>query len=231
MHVPVHRRTDRSQPDADDRTTQTTHGAAQVIAGRREARIWYCSTCPPQPAPGSQRPEKFSVSPARCHWPILNASYGSTSSAPFNVIRLAAAAIAATEPIDGERGVMIDAASVAAFGGQIGQPAYAASKGGVAAMTLPIARELASHLICVVTIAPGIFETPMSAGLPADAQKSLGTQVPHAATGQSHRIRRPGQPHRGQRLAQRRKHRPRRSHANGTPVRVSLEAPAMGSAA
>ena len=99
----------------------------------------------------------------------------------FNVIRLAAAAIAATEPIDGERGVIIDTASVAAFDGQIGQPAYAASKGGVAAMTLPIAGELARHLIRVVTIGPGIFETPMMAGLPVDAQKSLGTQVPHPA--------------------------------------------------
>ncbi len=97
----------------------------------------------------------------------------------FNVIRLAAEAIAATEPVDGERGVIVDTASVAAFDGQIGQPAYAASKGGVAAMTLPIARELAGHLIRVVTVAPGIFETPMLAGLPEEAQKSLGQQVPH----------------------------------------------------
>lgn len=97
----------------------------------------------------------------------------------FNVIRLAAEKIAATEPIDGERGVIIDTASVAAFDGQIGQPAYAASKGGVAALTLPVARELARHLIRVVTIAPGIFETPMMAGLPEEAQRSLGEQVPH----------------------------------------------------
>ncbi|PBC35369.1 3-hydroxyacyl-CoA dehydrogenase [Rhodococcus sp. ACS1] len=97
----------------------------------------------------------------------------------FNVLRLAAEKIAQTEPVDGERGVIIDTASVAAFDGQIGQPAYAASKGGVAAMTLPIARELARHLIRVVTIAPGIFETPMVAGLPEEAQKSLGQQVPH----------------------------------------------------
>src|SRR6476620_3025597 len=102
----------------------------------------------------------------------------------FNVIRLAAAAMAATEPavteLGGEeRGVIINTASVAAFDGQIGQPAYAASKGAVAAMTLPIARELARHLIRVATIAPGIFETPMMAGLPAEAQKSLGSQVPH----------------------------------------------------
>jgi len=97
----------------------------------------------------------------------------------FNVIRLAAEKIAATEPIDGERGVIIDTASVAAFDGQIGQAAYAASKGGVAALTLPVARELARHLVRVVTIAPGIFETPMMAGLPEEAQRSLGQQVPH----------------------------------------------------
>ena len=102
----------------------------------------------------------------------------------FNVIRLAAAAMAATEPavteLGGpERGVIINTASVAAFDGQIGQPAYAASKGAVHAMTLPIARELARSLIRVATIAPGIFETPMMAGLPQEAQDSLGQQVPH----------------------------------------------------
>ena len=97
----------------------------------------------------------------------------------FNVLRLAAQKIAATEPVDGERGVIVNTASVAAFDGQIGQPAYAASKGGVAALTLPVARELAQHLIRVVAIAPGIFETPMLAGLPEDARRSLGQQVPH----------------------------------------------------
>lgn len=101
----------------------------------------------------------------------------------FNVCRLAAQAMAETEPVEvggtPERGVIINTASVAAFDGQIGQPAYAASKGGVAAMTLPLARELAKHLIRVVTIAPGIFETPMMAGLPQEAQDSLGSQVPH----------------------------------------------------
>jgi NAD(P)-dependent dehydrogenase (short-subunit alcohol dehydrogenase family) len=102
----------------------------------------------------------------------------------FNVLRLAAAAMVANEPASTElggpeRGVIINTASVAAFEGQIGQPAYAASKGAVAAMTLPIARELARSLVRVVTIAPGIFETPMMAGLPQDAQNSLGAQVPH----------------------------------------------------
>lgn len=101
----------------------------------------------------------------------------------FNVVRLCAEAMAAVEPLAGEfgpeRGVIVNTASVAAFDGQIGQPAYAASKGAVAAMTLPIARELARSLIRVVTIAPGIFETPMLAGLPQAAQDSLGQQVPH----------------------------------------------------
>ncbi|QAV71236.1 3-hydroxyacyl-CoA dehydrogenase [Salinibacterium sp. UTAS2018] len=97
----------------------------------------------------------------------------------FNVIRLAAAAMVETEPIDGERGVIVNTASVAAFDGQIGQPAYAASKAGVAGMTLPLAREFAASLVRVMTIAPGIFETPMMAGLPQEAQDSLGAQVPH----------------------------------------------------
>ncbi|MDR6755603.1 NAD(P)-dependent dehydrogenase (short-subunit alcohol dehydrogenase family) [Mycoplana sp. BE70] len=97
----------------------------------------------------------------------------------FNMTRLAAAAIATEEPgAEGERGVIVNTASVAAFDGQIGQAAYAASKGGVAAMTLPIARELARSGIRVVTIAPGIFETPMMAGMPQEVQDSLGRSVP-----------------------------------------------------
>jgi NAD(P)-dependent dehydrogenase (short-subunit alcohol dehydrogenase family) len=97
----------------------------------------------------------------------------------FNVIRLAAERIAATEEVDGERGVIVNTASVAAFEGQIGQAAYSASKGGVVGMTLPIARDLADKLIRVVTIAPGLFLTPMLQGLPPEAQESLGRQVPH----------------------------------------------------
>jgi NAD(P)-dependent dehydrogenase (short-subunit alcohol dehydrogenase family) len=97
----------------------------------------------------------------------------------FNVIRLAAVKLAKNEPgEDGERGVIVNTASVAAYDGQIGQAAYAASKGGVVSMTLPVARELASSGIRVVTIAPGIFETPMLAALPDDAKDSLGKQVP-----------------------------------------------------
>jgi NAD(P)-dependent dehydrogenase (short-subunit alcohol dehydrogenase family) len=97
----------------------------------------------------------------------------------FNVNRLAAEAMAANDPgPDGERGVLVNTASVAAFDGQIGQAAYAASKAGVAGMTLPVARELARHGIRVMAVAPGIFDTPMMAALPADARASLATQVP-----------------------------------------------------
>ncbi|WP_063009486.1 3-hydroxyacyl-CoA dehydrogenase [Nocardia nova] len=99
----------------------------------------------------------------------------------FNVIRLAAERIAKTEPVDGERGVIVNTASVAAFEGQIGQAAYSASKGGVVGMTLPIARDLASLLIRVNTIAPGLFKTPLLGTLPDEAQQSLGAQVPHPA--------------------------------------------------
>ncbi|HVX09442.1 3-hydroxyacyl-CoA dehydrogenase [Humibacter sp.] len=107
----------------------------------------------------------------------------------FNVVRLAAAAMAGNEPVEAqslpgvpdtrERGVIVNTASVAAFDGQIGQAAYSASKGGVASMTLPIARDLSKLLIRVVTIAPGIMQTPMMAGMPEDVQRSLEEQIPH----------------------------------------------------
>lgn len=96
----------------------------------------------------------------------------------FNVVSQASAVIAKNELHDEERGVIVNTASVAAFDGQIGQPAYSASKGGVHAMTLPVARELARYGIRVCTIAPGIMETPMLMGLPQAAQDSLGQQVP-----------------------------------------------------
>jgi NAD(P)-dependent dehydrogenase (short-subunit alcohol dehydrogenase family) len=97
----------------------------------------------------------------------------------FNMIRLAARQMAGQAPNhEAERGVIVNTASIAAFDGQIGQAAYAASKGAVVSMTLPLARELARSGIRVVTIAPGIFETPMMAGLPQDAQESLGRSVP-----------------------------------------------------
>jgi NAD(P)-dependent dehydrogenase (short-subunit alcohol dehydrogenase family) len=98
----------------------------------------------------------------------------------FNVIRLAAATIATNTPDEGtgERGVIVNTASIAAYDGQIGQPAYAASKGGIVALTLPVAREFAPLGIRVVTIAPGIFDTPLLAALPEAARVSLGQQVP-----------------------------------------------------
>ena len=97
----------------------------------------------------------------------------------FNVIRLFADRAQRLEPLDGgERGVIVNTASVAAFDGQIGQSAYAATKGGIAAMTLPLARDLSRAGIRVMTIAPGIFETPMLGELPEEAQASLGAQVP-----------------------------------------------------
>jgi NAD(P)-dependent dehydrogenase (short-subunit alcohol dehydrogenase family) len=100
----------------------------------------------------------------------------------FNVIRLAAAAMQENEPAaEGERGVIVNTASVAAYDGQIGQAAYAASKGGVVSLTLPVARELADSGIRVVAIAPGIFETPMMASLPEKARESLGKQTPFPA--------------------------------------------------
>jgi NAD(P)-dependent dehydrogenase (short-subunit alcohol dehydrogenase family) len=107
----------------------------------------------------------------------------------FNMIRLAADAMAKASPnAGGERGVIVNTASVAAFDGQIGQAAYSASKAGVVGMTLPIARDLSRNGIRVCTIAPGIFETPMLRGLPPDAQESLGKQVPFPS-----RLGRPGE--------------------------------------
>jgi NAD(P)-dependent dehydrogenase (short-subunit alcohol dehydrogenase family) len=100
----------------------------------------------------------------------------------INVLRCAAAAMVATDPVaDGDRGVCVATASIAAFEGQIGQVAYAASKAGVAGLTLPVARELADRAVRVVSIAPGLFDTPMLAGLPAPARESLGASVPYPA--------------------------------------------------
>ena len=104
----------------------------------------------------------------------------------FNVVRIAAALMAKGEPEDDERGVIVNTASIAAFDGQIGQAAYSASKGGIASMTLPIARDLARAGIRCVTIAPGTFDTPMLAGLPEEARAKLSADTPHP-----HRLGRP----------------------------------------
>jgi len=97
----------------------------------------------------------------------------------FNVLRLAAQAISEEEPVGDERGVIINTASIAAFDGQVGQVAYSASKGGVVAMTLSAARDLARHQIRVVTIAPGTFDTPMLAGVPDETRDALAAEIPH----------------------------------------------------
>jgi NAD(P)-dependent dehydrogenase (short-subunit alcohol dehydrogenase family) len=97
----------------------------------------------------------------------------------FNVLRLTAERMAGYDLIDGERGVIVNTASIAAFDGQIGQAAYAASKAGIVGLTLPVARDLAASAIRVVTVAPGAFDTPLLASLPESARESLGKQVPH----------------------------------------------------
>ena len=97
----------------------------------------------------------------------------------FNVLRLAANAMAGNEPTDGDRGVIVMTASVAAYDGQIGQAAYAASKGGIASLTLSAARDLADKAIRVMTIAPGVMETPMMSGLPGETKTILEALVPH----------------------------------------------------
>ena len=97
----------------------------------------------------------------------------------FNVVRLAAAAMLGNEPVDGDRGIIVMTASIAAYDGQIGQAAYAASKGGIVALTLSVARDLADKFIRVVTVAPGTFATPMLAGLPKEVSAVLAAQVPH----------------------------------------------------
>ncbi len=128
----------------------------------------------------------------------------------FNVTQQAAAVIAKNDPdVSGDRGVVVNTASVAAFDGQIGQPAYSASKGGVHAMTLPIARELARYGIRVCTIAPGIMETPMLKGLPEAAQESLGQQVPYPS-----RLGRPGE------YAELVKHIAENGYLNGETIRL-----------
>jgi len=107
----------------------------------------------------------------------------------FNVLRLAAAAMAANEPdAEGERGVCVNTASIAAFEGQIGQAAYAASKGGIVGLTLPAARDLAGRGVRVATIAPGLFDTPLLAALPEDQREALGAGIPFPS-----RLGRPGE--------------------------------------
>ena len=138
----------------------------------------------------------------------------------FNVLRLAAAAMVDNEPDeDGERGVCVNTASIAAFDGQIGQVAYSASKGGIVGLTLPAARDLASRGVRVLTIAPGLFDTPLLAALPAEQRAGARRRdpVPVAARA-ARRVRRPGRRDRRQPDAQRRDDPPRRRAADAAEV-------------
>ena len=189
--------------------------------GRRHARP---STPPPRSAragrwstaPASARPGASSARRACCRSTDFAKVVTVNLIGTFNVLRLAAERMLATEVVDGERGVIVNTASAAAFDGQIGQAAYSASKGGVVGMTLPIARDLADKLIRVMTIAPGLFHTPMLAGLPQEAQDSLGRAgaAPEPAR-RPGRVRRARRAHRRQPDAQRRGHPPRRRDPDG----------------
>lgn len=144
--------------------------AAAVEFGSLRGLVNCAGIAPPEKVVGRERPHRLDS-----FMRVVNVNLVGT----FNMIRLAADAMSRNEPnAGGERGVIINTASVAAFDGQIGQAAYAASKGGVVAMTLPIARELSRYGIRLVTIAPGIFATPMMLSMPAEVQESLGKTVP-----------------------------------------------------
>ena len=157
-----------------DVTSEDDCKAAVAEAGKAFGAVHGAVSCAGIGTPGKML-GKDGVLPLAAFKKVIDINLVGT----FNMLRLAAEACSRNAPNDqGERGVLINTASVAAFDGQIGQPAYAASKAGVVGMTLPIARELARFGIRCVTIAPGLFETPMMAGLPPEAQESLGKSVP-----------------------------------------------------
>ena len=143
----------------------------------------------------------------------------------FNVLRLAAASMIANEPDEeGERGVCVNTASIAAFDGQIGQVAYAASKGGIVGMTLPAARDMASKGVRVMTIAPGLFDTPLLAALPEAARESLGAGIPFPSRlGRPEEYALTGRPDRRQPDAERRDDPPRRRPADAAEVAARAE--------
>ncbi len=151
---------------------QTTSDA--VALAIRKAPLRAAISCAGIATPGKLLGRKGPL-PAEQFMKVLTINAGGT----VNLMTAAAAAMQDNEPVGGDRGVLINTASVAAFDGQIGQIAYAASKGAVASLTLPAARELAHHAVRVVTIAPGLFETPMMAGLPEAARESLRAKTLH----------------------------------------------------
>ncbi len=166
---PARRRPPAPTP-AHPQVNAALDSAEKAFGGKVSIVVNCAGVAPPARVLGSKGPHKLDA--------FTNVLMVNTVGT-FNVLRLAAARMATAAPgEDGERGVFINTASVAAFDGQIGQAAYAASKGAVAAMTLPIARELARVGIRVVTIAPGVFLTPMVEGLPPKVQADLGSQVP-----------------------------------------------------
>jgi NAD(P)-dependent dehydrogenase (short-subunit alcohol dehydrogenase family) len=159
---------------ADVRDAKQAAAAVDAAAGRGPLRI--CVNCAGIGAPGKI---------ARKGVPLQLATFRNVVEVnligTFNVSRLAAAKMQGTDEVDGERGVIVNTASVAAYEGQIGQVSYSASKGGIVGMTLPIARDLADTLIRCATIAPGLFDTPLLGALPEDVRASLGASVPHPA--------------------------------------------------
>jgi NAD(P)-dependent dehydrogenase (short-subunit alcohol dehydrogenase family) len=165
---------ERARFVATDVTDEASVGDAVAAAAGTGGGLWGAVSCagiaPAERVLGRQGPHSLERFVA-----VVQVNLVGT----FNLTRLAAEAMAGNEPLaDGERGVVVNTASVAAFDGQIGQAAYSASKAGVAGMTLPIARELARLGIRVMAIAPGIFDTPMLAAMPDQVRDSLGAQVP-----------------------------------------------------
>lgn len=153
-----------------EESAKTCINAATSIFGGLHGLVNCAGIAPAERVVGRQGPHRLST-----FFQVVNVNLIGT----FNMVRLAAEAMGKRQPnADGERGVIVNTASVAAFDGQIGQAAYACSKGGVVALTLPLARELARSGIRVITIAPGLFETPMLLGLPQDVQAALGAAVP-----------------------------------------------------
>jgi NAD(P)-dependent dehydrogenase (short-subunit alcohol dehydrogenase family) len=160
--------------EADVRDADAMEAAAERAAGEGPLRV--CVTCAGTDDPGRIVRKGVAIELERFRR-IVDINLVGT----FNAWRVAAARMQANDPVDGDRGVLIGTASVAAFEGQIGQASYSASKAGIAGMTLPVARDLSSSLIRVVTIAPGLFDTPLLGSLPDDVRASLGESVPHPA--------------------------------------------------
>ncbi len=160
---------------ADVTSEDSVKAAIEAVAGA-EGGLRICVNCAGVGAAGRIASEKHGAAPLAGYEWAININLMGT----INVLRLAAESMIGNEPDErGDRGVCINTASIAAYDGQIGQTAYAASKGGVVGLTLPAARDLSREAIRVMTIAPGLFDTPLLALLPEEARKALGDGVPH----------------------------------------------------